>query len=431
MDGSAESNAASTYVEIGRQFVQHYYTMLAERPNDAHRYYGDKSILTHNGKWAIGSEDIQKAIDDSKFHDSKFRIYSIKGAPTLANGVAIQVVGEISTADTGLRKFSQTFVLGQQITNKFYIFNDIFTFSDQLFGKESESAEATSTPAPLPETKLNGHTRTPQKKEQQLTVDNERHQELPSPINSGPKTPNAKKVPERSHDKQRGEPPCDPAPPKQQVQQQAPPPQQQQQQPVQPAVPAQPRSWAAIAGHNSSTAPTNPAPVAAPTRAITRPTNSLPNSQPTPHAKQDEESRTLHVKNIGYQKEKLSDEDVSAATAEIISYFSEFGPVDSFKFPISNFGAQRRSDLYGFLVMKLEADAQKILEAAGKTEGAVPRGLKVDVPSFNFSGEIFVDRGRRTNDNRGRGGYARGGSFRGGPRAPGAHRGNFRGNHMQ
>ena len=61
---------------------------------------------------------------------------------TLANGVVVQVSGELSNNGEPMRRFMQTFVLAPQSPKKYYVHNDIFRYQDEVF---EEAAGDTST----------------------------------------------------------------------------------------------------------------------------------------------------------------------------------------------------------------------------------------------------------------------------------------------
>ena len=52
---------------------------------------------------------------------------------TLANGVVVQVSGELSNNGEPMRRFMQTFVLAPQSPKKYYVHNDIFRYQDEVF----------------------------------------------------------------------------------------------------------------------------------------------------------------------------------------------------------------------------------------------------------------------------------------------------------
>ncbi|MCP9265599.1 Ras GTPase-activating protein-binding protein 2 [Dirofilaria immitis] len=123
------------YLEIGREFVRQYYTMLSERPQDVFRFYSHESYFAHDTDQPVqGQQKIQKAIERLAFVDCKARIYTVSGTATMNNGLVIQVCGELSTGDNPGRRFLQTFILCPQTPKKYYVHNDVFQWLDRAFG---------------------------------------------------------------------------------------------------------------------------------------------------------------------------------------------------------------------------------------------------------------------------------------------------------
>ncbi|GMR41759.1 hypothetical protein PMAYCL1PPCAC_11954, partial [Pristionchus mayeri] len=127
-------NVVPCATEIGREFVRQYYTLLSERPQDVHRFYSHESVFIHGGVEAIGQQKIERAIDSLGFDECKVRIHTIKGSHTLAQGIALQVCGEMQENERcEPRYFIQTIVLCQQTPKKFFVQNNIFQFYDSCF----------------------------------------------------------------------------------------------------------------------------------------------------------------------------------------------------------------------------------------------------------------------------------------------------------
>lgn len=53
----------------------------------------------------------------------------------------MQVVGELSNNGSPMRRFMQTFVLGQQNPKKYYVHNDIFRYQDEVFVESGNEAD--------------------------------------------------------------------------------------------------------------------------------------------------------------------------------------------------------------------------------------------------------------------------------------------------
>ena len=76
-------------------------------------------------------------------HGSEFNTDpQVDSHETLANGVVVQVSGELSNNGEPMRRFMQTFVLAPQSPKKYYVHNDIFRYQDEVF---EEAAGDTST----------------------------------------------------------------------------------------------------------------------------------------------------------------------------------------------------------------------------------------------------------------------------------------------
>ena len=62
------------------------------------------------------------------FRDCKAKIKQVDAHATLASGVVVQVLGELSNNNKPMRRFMQTFVLAPQTPKKYYVYNDIFRY---------------------------------------------------------------------------------------------------------------------------------------------------------------------------------------------------------------------------------------------------------------------------------------------------------------
>ena len=77
------------------------------------------------------------------FRDCKAKIRQVDAHATLASGVVVQVLGELSNNHQPMRRFMQTFVLAPQSPKKYYVYNDIFRYQDEVF-TDLDSLEANS-----------------------------------------------------------------------------------------------------------------------------------------------------------------------------------------------------------------------------------------------------------------------------------------------
>lgn len=135
---------------VGLEFVRQYYTVLNKAPEHLHRFYSNNSSFMHgrhndhNGQPIIGQHDIHKKILSLNFRDCHAKIRLVDAHATLANGVVIQVTGELSNGGLPLRRFMQSFVLAPQTPKKYYVHNDIFRYQDEVFSDEDSGAEGCS-----------------------------------------------------------------------------------------------------------------------------------------------------------------------------------------------------------------------------------------------------------------------------------------------
>ena len=86
-----------------------------------------------------GQQDIHQKIMQLNFRDCHAKIRQVDSHETLANGVVVQVSGELSNDGAPMRRFMQTFVLAPQSPKKYYVHNDIFRYQDEVFNDDQDS----------------------------------------------------------------------------------------------------------------------------------------------------------------------------------------------------------------------------------------------------------------------------------------------------
>jgi len=126
---------------VGREFVRQYYTLLNKAPLHLHRFYSGDSSFVHGGldkddeplEPVHGQQEIHQKIKQLNFRDCKAKIRQVDAHATLASGVVVQVLGELSNNNKPMRRFMQTFVLAPQGAKKYYVYNDIFRYQDEVF----------------------------------------------------------------------------------------------------------------------------------------------------------------------------------------------------------------------------------------------------------------------------------------------------------
>ncbi|KAF7987468.1 hypothetical protein HCN44_003230 [Aphidius gifuensis] len=132
---------------VGREFVKQYYTLLNIAPHHLHRFYNNNSSFIHGGLNAmdraalpaIGQKEIHRKITELEFRDCHTKITQVDAQSTLADGVVVQVTGELSNAGEPMRRFTQTFVLAAQAPKTYYVHNDIFRYQDLGIYDEEEN----------------------------------------------------------------------------------------------------------------------------------------------------------------------------------------------------------------------------------------------------------------------------------------------------
>lgn len=143
-------------LSVGREFVRQYYTLLNEAPLHLHRFYSQESSFVHGGldndkdcQPVYGQQDIHARIKQLNFRECKAKIRHLDAHATLANGVVVQVSGELSNNVQPMRRFMQTFVLARNDTpKKYYVHNDIFRYQDEVFSDdevEEDNEDATES----------------------------------------------------------------------------------------------------------------------------------------------------------------------------------------------------------------------------------------------------------------------------------------------
>jgi len=138
---------------VGREFVRQYYTLLNQAPLHLHRFYSHNSSFVHGGldnggkeaEAVYGQQDIHQKIMQLNFRDCHAKIRQVDSHETLANGVVVQVSGELSNNGEPMRRFMQTFVLAPQSPKKYYVHNDIFRYQDEVFNDGEDTLGANSS----------------------------------------------------------------------------------------------------------------------------------------------------------------------------------------------------------------------------------------------------------------------------------------------
>lgn len=115
------NNSVGRELSIASRFVRQYYTLLNKAPGLIHNFYSNDSTFIHGTiemaneqhctEPIMGREKIKRKMEDLKLNDCRAKIKQIDCLETLAGGLVIQVIGELSNNGRPMRRFLQTFVL--------------------------------------------------------------------------------------------------------------------------------------------------------------------------------------------------------------------------------------------------------------------------------------------------------------------------------
>jgi hypothetical protein len=146
-----ESNTVAT------QFVQQYYHVLSNCPENLHRFYTDASTLSHS---VVGEETVhtqtQRAIHEKVLglglQGAVPQILSVVSQNSIGGGVVVHTTGFLTLEGTKPRPFAQVFFLAQQDPNGYYVLNDLFCWmqKEERIVVEAEQPSKPAVPAPAP-----------------------------------------------------------------------------------------------------------------------------------------------------------------------------------------------------------------------------------------------------------------------------------------
>ncbi|KAL6616727.1 hypothetical protein ACP70R_038997 [Stipagrostis hirtigluma subsp. patula] len=118
---------------ISGVFVQQYYHILHESPDQVHKFYQDVSILGRqdsNGTMVSVTtlRDINEKIMSMDFRNYLTEIETADAQLSHKDGVLIVVTGSLTSIDGNCRRFTQTFFLAPQEGGGYFVLNDVFRF---------------------------------------------------------------------------------------------------------------------------------------------------------------------------------------------------------------------------------------------------------------------------------------------------------------
>lgn len=168
--GNPVNHPISPHV-ISGAFVQQYYHILHEQPDQVHKFYQDSSFIGRpesNGTMVDVTtlNDINEKIMSMDFRNCLTEIETADAQLSHKDGVLIVVTGSM-TSDEGIcRRFTQSFFLAPQESGGYFVLNDVFRFIserkpaeiNQVVNQENESSQngrpASGTCSALPESAL-------------------------------------------------------------------------------------------------------------------------------------------------------------------------------------------------------------------------------------------------------------------------------------
>ncbi|KAK3163052.1 hypothetical protein QOZ80_1BG0096960 [Eleusine coracana subsp. coracana] len=132
MAAQAGNHSISPHV-ISGVFVQQYYHILHESPDQVHKFYQDASILGRqdtNGTMVSVTtlQDINEKIMSMDFRNCLTEIETADAQPSHKDGVLIVVTGSLTSSEGICRKFTQTFFLAPQESGGYFVLNDVLRF---------------------------------------------------------------------------------------------------------------------------------------------------------------------------------------------------------------------------------------------------------------------------------------------------------------
>ncbi|KAJ1393929.1 RNA-binding domain superfamily, partial [Sesbania bispinosa] len=143
---AVSDGAAPTPQMVGNAFVEQYYSILHQEPDQVHRFYHETSVLSRpeeDGTMTMVSTiaDINKKILSLDYTSFRVEILSADAQPSYKEGVMVVVTGCLTGSDNLKRKFAQSFFLAPQ-DKGYFVLNDVFRYVDEYKSVDIESVPA-------------------------------------------------------------------------------------------------------------------------------------------------------------------------------------------------------------------------------------------------------------------------------------------------
>ncbi|KAK7362448.1 hypothetical protein VNO77_04562 [Canavalia gladiata] len=142
----AVSDGSPTPQMVGNAFVEQYYSILHQEPDQVHRFYHESSVLSRpeeDGSMTTVTTtvDINKKILSLDYRSFRVEILSADAQPSYKDGVIVVVTGCLTGSDNLKRKFTQSFFLAPQ-DKGYFVLNDVFRYIDEYKSIDIESVPA-------------------------------------------------------------------------------------------------------------------------------------------------------------------------------------------------------------------------------------------------------------------------------------------------
>ncbi|KAJ0038561.1 hypothetical protein Pint_23504 [Pistacia integerrima] len=157
----ADSSALSPEV-VGNAFVEQYYSILCQSPDNVHRFYQESSMLSRpdpSGSMTLVTtiKGINDKILSMDYQNFKVQIFSADAQASYNKGLIVLVTGCLVAKENLRRKFTQSFFLAPQ-DKGYFVLNDVFRYVDENHemedkeeskGVENNKADESAPAAPL------------------------------------------------------------------------------------------------------------------------------------------------------------------------------------------------------------------------------------------------------------------------------------------
>lgn len=137
---------------VAANFVRQYYTVLAQRPQDLHRFHAGPSRLSHgtlSDFHEADSQGLSAAVAAQNYEGVVPAVDSVAAQESLGGGLVIMATGTLTWSGKPALRFAHTFFLARQ-EKGFFVLNDILRLEKSASDAAPPAATAAQTPKPTP-----------------------------------------------------------------------------------------------------------------------------------------------------------------------------------------------------------------------------------------------------------------------------------------